>query len=205
VVIRDVFPGEIDFWDRLAPRFLADLRTRQATLWRLSGLEKKYGPYQHFNGEYEADEMVNEIAVFLASAILGDVDARRKVNPCRRGRPPDVITPDLAPNLLWYFLRNNNSSGRHSVIVTVDSKKKQEEAGPLFEFIKEAIEPLNQYLVIEAHRKPLSPARLARYALQERRRQLALPSTANNPAGAQGSQRASPLNHRENKNVEKEQ
>ena len=108
--------------------------------------------------------MVNEFAVFLLSAIVVDVDARRKVNPCRRGRPPNVITPDLAPNLLWYFLRYNNTSGRHSVIVTVDSKKKQEEAGPLFEFFKEAIEPLNQYLV-ELGRKPLSPARLARHSV----------------------------------------
>jgi hypothetical protein len=154
-------------------------------------LEKKYGPCQHPNGEYEADEMVNEFAVFLMSAVLADVDARRKVDPRRRrGRPRDAITPDLAPNLLGYFLRNNNLSGRHSVIVTVDSKKKQEEAGPLLEFFKKAIEPLNQYLV-ELGRKPLSPARLARYALQVHRRQLALQSTANNPAGAEGGQRAS--------------
>ena len=134
--------------------------------------------------------MVNEIAVFLMNAVLVDMEARRKLDSRRRGRPHDAMTPDLGSDLLWYFLRYNNSSGRRSVIVTVDGKKKQEEAGPLFEFIKKALEPLNQYLV-ELGRKPLSPARLARYALQERRRQLALQSTASNPAGAEGDQRAS--------------
>jgi hypothetical protein len=181
MVIRDLFPGEIEFWDKLAPRFFADLRTRQATLWRLSGLEKKYGPCHHLNGEYQADEMVNEIAVFSMNAVVIDMDARRKTNPSRRGRPPDVITPVLAPDLLGFFLRYNNSGGRHSVIVMVDGKKKQEETGRLFQFFKEAIEPVNQYLVNDLGRKPLSPARLARSALQERRRRLALPSTANNP------------------------
>lgn len=178
--VRDVLPDERDFWKKLAPKFMADLRAKQQSLWRRSGLEKKYGPSQHFNGEYEANEMVNEIAVFLISAILVDVDARRSRSG--RGRPRDVMTPELAPNLLWYFLRYHSSSGRRSVIVTADGKKKQEEAGPLFEFIKAAIEPLNQYL-IEINRKPLSPARLARYALREHRRNCVCPGAANNPAG----------------------
>lgn len=46
------------------------------------------------------------------------------------------------------------------------------EAGPLFEYLKVVIAPLNAYLVTELHRQPLSPARLARYALAERRREL---------------------------------
>ena len=94
----------------------------------------------------------------LLNAAVTDMDARRKVNPRRRGRRPDVMTPALAPDLLGYFLRNNNSSGRHSVIVTVDGKKKQEEAGPLFEFFKEAIQPVNQYLISTRPQAPLTGA-----------------------------------------------
>jgi len=40
----------------------------------------------------------------------------------------------------------------------------------LFEFINAAIKPLNQYLTTELHRRPLSAARLARFALAEHRR-----------------------------------
>lgn len=163
---------------------MTDVRAKQQSLWRLSGLERKYGPSHHFNGEYEANEMVNEIAVFLVCAILVDADAQRSRSG--RGRPRDVMIPELAPNLLWYFLRYHSSCGRRSVIVTAHGKKRQEEAGPLFEFIKAAIEPLNQYL-IRIDRKPLSPARLARYALHERRRTCS--NVANNPAGATDGRR----------------
>ncbi|HMJ28191.1 MAG TPA: hypothetical protein VK512_05695 [Xanthobacteraceae bacterium] len=47
---------------------------------------------------------------------------------------------------------------------------KQEETGPLFNFLKTGIQPLNKYLVDDLHRMPLSASRLARYALAERKR-----------------------------------
>ena len=178
--VRYVLPDELDIWKRLGPRFMADLRTKQPVLWRLSGLEEKYGPCQNFIGHVEASEMVNEIAVFLMGAILVDVEAGR--NRSGRGRPRDVIIPELAANLLEYFLRFNNLSGRRSVVVKLDGKKKQEEAGPVFEFINAAIEPLNKYL-IENNRQPLSPAHLARYALREHRCNSVCLAAANLSAG----------------------
>jgi hypothetical protein len=39
----------------------------------------------------------------------------------------------------------------------------QMEAGPFFDFVKTAIEPLNEVLVTKLHRKPVSAARLTRY------------------------------------------
>lgn len=177
---QDVLPDELDIWKRLAPRFMANLRAQHPALWRLSGLEKKEWPSEHCKGIYQPNEMVNEIAVFLTVAFLIDIAAQRKRSS--RGRPRDVVTSELAPNLLRYFLRFNNLSGRHSVIVTVDGRKRQQEAGRLFEFFKAAIEPLNQYL-IEIGRKPLSPARLARYALREHRRNSVCTIVANSTAG----------------------
>lgn len=180
MTVRGVLADELDIWKRFGPRFMADLRAKHPVLWRLSGLEEKYGPCQHFICNVEANEMVNEIAVFLMGAMLEDVEARR--NRSGRGRPRDLMIPELAPNLLEYFLRFNNLSGRRSVVVMLDGKKKQEEAGPLFEFIKAAIEPLNKYL-IENDRQPLSPARLARYALREHRCNSLRRTAANYSAG----------------------
>jgi hypothetical protein len=67
------------------------------------------------------------------------------------------------------FLRCHGSAGRKSVATSSDGKLKQKEAGRLFEFINAAIQPLNQYLTTELHRRPLSAARLARFALAEHR------------------------------------
>ena len=172
-MVRDLFPGEYDVWEKLAPRFAADLKAKERILWRLSGLEKEHGPLDRFIGKGQHNDMVGEIAVFLMNAILLDIEARRIAKTIGRGvgRPPDVMTPDLAPNLLAYFLRYQNSIGRRSVIVWIDGKNSQAEAGPLLEFMKAAIEPFNRYLT-EIKRKPLSAARLARYALNDRKRKL---------------------------------
>jgi hypothetical protein len=88
------------------------------------------------------------------------------------GRPRSCLIPELAQQLLSLFLRYRDSGGRHSVLISIDGKFAQTEAGPLFEFFKAAIEPLNQFWVRELQRKPLSPARLARTALEQRRRNL---------------------------------
>ena len=168
---RTLFPGEYEFWEKLSPRFVADSKANEPALWRLSGLEKLYGSLEHFTGKGHHSDMVSEIAVFLLNATVLDVEARRIARTIGRGvgRPPDVMTPDLAPNLLEYFLRYNDPIGRRSVVVWLEGKKSQAEAGPLFEFFQAAIEPLNRYL-IEMTRTPLSPARLVRYALKDRKR-----------------------------------
>ena len=90
----------------------------------------------------------------------------------RVGRPRDVMSRHLGPALLTLFLRYHDTAGRHSVLTSIDGKLAQIEAGPFFERVKVVIEPLNQFLVSELHRNPLSAARLARYALDQRRRNL---------------------------------
>jgi hypothetical protein len=80
------------------------------------------------------------------------------------------VTPYLAPELLSVFLRCHDRAGRQSVATSIDGRLKQREAGQLFEFIESIIQPLNQYLTTELHRRPLSASRLARLALDDRRR-----------------------------------
>jgi hypothetical protein len=78
----------------------------------------------------------------------------------------------LGPALLTLFLRYHDTAGRHSVLTSIDGKLAQIEAGPFFEFVKVVIEPLNQFLVSELHPNPLTAPRSARYALDQRRRNL---------------------------------
>jgi hypothetical protein len=80
------------------------------------------------------------------------------------------MIPLLAPELLSVFLRFNDRAGRQSATTSIDGKFTQREAGQLFEFIETVIHPLNRYLTTELHRRPLSAARLARFALDDRRR-----------------------------------
>lgn len=159
-------------WSVIAPRFAAGLKDRESELWRLSGLDEEYGPPgENFTGEREKREMADEIAGFLMGAIALDMAARQTANR-GVGRPCDIITPFLGPKLLSFFLRCRDSAGRQSVLTSIEGQLAQMEAGPFFDFVRITIEPLNEYLVLELHRKPLSAARLARYALAERRRDL---------------------------------
>jgi hypothetical protein len=82
------------------------------------------------------------------------------------------MIPCLAPKLLSIYRRYHNSAGRQSVVTSIDGKPKQKEAGPLFEFIKATIEPLNRYLTTDLRLRPLSASRIARFALSDRRRTL---------------------------------
>jgi hypothetical protein len=161
-----VLPDEEKLWALFLPRWTADLKARAAELWELSGLAREYGPYTSFAGTFQANEMIDEITWVLLCAILLDVEDRRRSDRAV-GRPRDVITPELGVGLLWFFRRYNKAPGRRSVPISIDGK--QEEAGPLFEFIKATIEPVNRHLV-ENNRKPRSPARIARYGLNERQR-----------------------------------
>jgi hypothetical protein len=162
-------------WSVLAPRFSAGLKARAWELWRLSGLDEEYGPLgENFTGERETQEMSDEIAGYLVNAMALDTQARQAADRTDRGvgRPRDVIIPYLGPNLLSFFLRCHDSAGRQSVLTSIAGQLAQMETGPFFNFVKTAIEPLNEVLVTELHRKPVSAARLARYALKERRHNL---------------------------------
>jgi hypothetical protein len=168
-------PSQSYVWGVLGPRFSAGVKDRASELWRLSGLDEEYGPLgENFTGEREIKELSDEIAGHLLSAIALDTQARQTADRNDRdvGRPRDVIIPYLGPNLLSFFLRCHASAGRQSVLTSIEGQLAQMEAGPFFAFVKTAIEPLNEYLVTELQRKPISAARLARYALAERRHNL---------------------------------
>ena len=113
-----------------------------------------------------------ELAGILACAIALDTEARRGAagDDKRAGRPRDFITSNLAPQLLSFFLCIQSSGGRHSVATGETS---QTEAGPLFDFFRAVVQPINEYL-LENGRRPLSPGRMARFALSERRREARL-------------------------------
>jgi hypothetical protein len=131
-------------------------------------------PGENFTGEREKKEMTDEIAALFMGTIALDMEARQAANRSDRGvgRPRDVMIAYLAPNLLSFFLRCHDSAGRQSVLTSIEGQLAQMEAGPFFDFVRVAIVPFNECLVTELHRKPLSAARLARYALAERRRNL---------------------------------
>jgi hypothetical protein len=165
-------PTQSFVWGMLAPRFQSELTLQKSEIWRLSGLLQEYGGAadDDFYREREQKTLIDELTGLLVQAVIHEAANRQLTNNSgrRAGRPPDVISPYLAPELLLVFLRCHDSAGRKSVATSIDGKLKQEEAGQLFEFIKAVIEPLNHYLTTEQHRGPLSASRLARVALRER-------------------------------------
>jgi hypothetical protein len=168
-------PSQSFVWGVLAARFQSELTLQKSEIWRLSGLLEEYGPaVDDHNREHEQKTIVEELTGLLVQAVAQEALDRQFYNGSgrRAGRPRDAITPYLAPELLSVFLRCHDSAGRQSVATSIDGKLKQKEEGRLFEFINAAIEPLNRYLTTELHRRPLSAARLARFALSYRRRNL---------------------------------
>lgn len=168
-----VFPSEQFVWTVLMPRIEAYLTQRKLTILELIGLYRMFGPPgEGFTGELEGDETIKELTGQIVVSFCEDLIERIESAASQRkaGRPCDVLTRALGPRLLDMFLRYNSSAGRHSVWTSVDGKLVQEEAGPLFEFNKAVIKPINDYLVGEQNWKPICAARLARYALAERRR-----------------------------------
>jgi hypothetical protein len=169
-------PSQTYVWSVLAARIHSELTRQESRIWRLSGFQAEYGgpaegdPYR----ERESKALIKEIAGSLVQAAALDAEDRQFVNSSRRrvGRPRDVITPFLAPALLSVFGRCHGRAGRQSVVIatTTNGKFKQGEAGELFLFIDTIIRPLNQYLTTELGRTPLSASRLARFALENRRR-----------------------------------
>ena len=165
-------PSQSFVWGVLAPRFQSELTLQKSQIWLLSGLLEEYGGAadDDFYREREQKALIDELTGLLVQAVIHEAASRQFTNNSSRrvGRPRDVMSPYLAPELLLVFLRCHDSAGRKSVATSIDGKLKQKEAGQFFEFIKVVIEPLNKYLTTELHREPLSASRLARFALAER-------------------------------------
>jgi hypothetical protein len=166
-------PTQSFIWGVLAPRFQSELTLQKSEIWRFSGLLEEYGGETDGDmyREREQKALIEELTGLLVQAVAHEAANRQFTNNSSRraGRPPDVVTPYLAPQLLSVFLRCHDRAGRQSVATPIDGELKQKEAGPLFEFINALIQPLNQYLTTELHCKSLSASRLARFALDKRR------------------------------------
>jgi len=166
-------PSQSFVWGELPDRFMAELKANEAELWEFGGITKMFGPVgDNYAGASEGNSLIEQVLKFLLNGIAFDLENREVENRIGRnvGRPRDVITPYLAPEMLSLFLCYQGFGGRHSVMTSIGGELKQEETGPLFNFIRTGIQPLNNYLVDELHRRPLSASRLARYALAERKR-----------------------------------
>jgi hypothetical protein len=170
-------PSQSFIWGVLAPRFQSELTLQKSEIWRLSGLLEEYGgPAEgDFYREREQKALIEVLTGLLVKTVICEVAERQLANSSgrRAGRPRDAMTPFLAPELLSVFLRCHDRAGRQSVATSVDGRIRQREAGQLYEFVKAVIQPLNQYLTTELGRGPLSAARLARFALDDRRRMAA--------------------------------
>jgi hypothetical protein len=119
----------------------------------------------------------------LVQAVALEAEHRQFAKSAGRspGRPPDVMIPYLAPKLLSVFERCHDRAGRQSVATSINGRIKQLEAGDLFRFIYAIIQPLNEYLKTELHRRPLSASRLARFALEHRPHMAQQPRKAKPP------------------------
>jgi hypothetical protein len=173
--MQSQLPSQIYVWDVLPLRFQSELTVHKLEICRLCGLSEGSGSTDgNFNRELEEKQIIDEIADFLVQAVDEHVIGREISNSIgrRAGRPREVMIPCLAPKLLSIYRRYHNSAGRQSVVTSIDGKPKQKEAGPLFEFIKATIEPLNRYLTTDLRLRPLSASRIARFALSDRRRTL---------------------------------
>jgi hypothetical protein len=167
-------PSQSFVWGVLAARFDSELTLQKSEIWRLSGLLEEYGGVADgdFYREREQKALMEALTGLLVQAVTREAASRRLAgNSSRRaGRPKDLVTPFLAPELLSVLLRCHERAGRQSAGTSIDGRLQQREAGQLFEFIKAIIQPLNQYLTTALHRRPLSASRLARFALDDRRR-----------------------------------
>jgi hypothetical protein len=168
-------PSQEFVWTVLMRRIEKHFNKHKQTILQLCGLYDVFGhPGDGFTGEQEGDETIIELTGLISVAFAQDLEERCESARLEKkaGRPCDVSTREVGPRLLDLFLRYHPSAGRHSVWTVIDGKLVQQEAGPLFEFFKAALLPLNEYLINELNWKPVSAARAARYALAERSRNL---------------------------------
>src|SRR6266481_1380130 len=112
-------PSQSFIWGVLAPRFQSELTLEKSEIWRFSGLLEEYGGAadEDFYREREQKALIEELTGLLVQAVAREAANRRFTNNSSRraGRPHDVVTPYLAPELLSVFLRCHNSAGRQSV------------------------------------------------------------------------------------------
>jgi hypothetical protein len=171
--MQSEIPTQNSSWSVLASRFQSELELQKSRIWRLSGFRREYGGAAdgYRDRELELKNLIDVLTGLSVQAVFCELADRQSANSSSRGpgRPKDVITPYLARELLSLFLRCHDRAGRQSVATSVAGKITQREDGKLFKFIEAVIRPLNQYLTTELGRRPLSGARLARYALDDRR------------------------------------
>src|ERR1019366_2353767 len=106
-------PSQSFVWGVLAARFQSELTLQKSEIWRLSGLLEEYGggADDDFYREREQKALLDELTGLLVQAVTHEAANRQFTNNSSRraGRPPDVVTPYLAPQLLSVFLRCHNS------------------------------------------------------------------------------------------------
>lgn len=165
-------PTEEFVWTVLLRRIEDHLRQQKSKLLEHCGLYVAFGPPgPGFTGEQEGEGLVSEITGVVLVSYAQDLVERcfRARSKQKAGRPCDNLTLEVGLKLLDLFLRYHPSAGRISVWTSIDGRLVQEESGPLFEFFKVALKPLNEHLK-EMGWKPVSAARAARLALFERDR-----------------------------------
>jgi hypothetical protein len=162
-------PSQSYVWSVLSLRFEIELTRHKLEICRLCGLSEEFGAAND-NLTREENRLIDELSGILVQAIALEALQMAYGTGGRVGRPRDVMMPFLGPELLSIYLRCNDSGGRTSVATWIDGKPGQTEAGPLLDFIKAAIERLNNYLTTSLHRRLLSASRVARFALSERQK-----------------------------------
>ena len=171
---KNKIPTEEFVWTVLMRRIEQQILKRKLEILELCGFYEMFGrPGPDFTGEQEGEAAIKELIGWIVTSFAEDLQDRcdRARSEQKAGRPCDVLTREVGPKLLDFYLRYSLSAGRASVWTSVDGKLVQEESGPFFEFSKAALQPLNAYLE-EMGWKPVSAARAARFALAERKRML---------------------------------
>src|ERR1700676_3842908 len=101
-------PSQSFIWGVLAPRFQSELTLQKSEIWRLSGLLEEYGGTadNDFYREREQKAFIDELTGLLVQAVNQEAANRQFTSASgrRAGRPRDVISPYLAPELLLVFL-----------------------------------------------------------------------------------------------------
>src|SRR5258705_6171718 len=126
--MQSEIPSQSFIWGVLAERFQSELTLQKSEIWRLSGLLAEYGGPADgdFYREREQKALIEELTGLLLQAVIREAEDRQFTDsPSRRaGRPKDIVTPYLAPELLSVFRRCHERAGRQSVVVgtTIDGK-----------------------------------------------------------------------------------
>jgi hypothetical protein len=99
-------PSQSFVWGELPDRFMAELKANEAELWEYGGIIKMFGPVgDNYAGASEGNLLMEQVVKFLLIGLALDLENRERENRIGRsvGRPKDVITPYLAPEMLSLF------------------------------------------------------------------------------------------------------